>query len=942
LPNDAQVVVSYPLDRTLASTLRVEGFNDTDGGFSADRFKANMGFGVDDVHRVISTMRLKDEKEGEWVFTVLQTKKPYKNDAMKAALRLAAKEPVKSKTKSYDVFQINTDLDSLSNILLKFNKPRDQFLVHFLDANTMVFADPAPMKKFLESDAKPDYLSKEPVTDAPGGGTPSGPPGVGTPGTMPGGVPGVGAPGTMPGGAPGVGAPGTMPGGAPGVGTMPGGAPGVGMPGTMPGGAPGVGASGGQVTTPSEVVASNYMTVDPSIKTLLDRIEVMKTNEKTRQKEIAAVVSFAALASPLKPMISGSADQLLTQWQVPTILRGPMVASFNSNLNKVKSIGGCLATLNSSEANLSIALEMQNRRDAEAIEKLLSPRRQEALPFINTALGLTITTPAAGTNTGQGPGVGMPGGVMMPPGAGIPGGATMPPGATIPGGATMPPGAGIPGGATLPPGAGIPGSTPGIPGGNPGAADKSGDGTLTSGLFDRTLVYTLDMQLNSDQSKEVLSRLSRWVMQNLKSDADLASTRDRYGDLAQALTAYVNEKGEFPRGTAARGLNPTTGLPYRPDQRVSFYASLLPYLGPDFSGWKVDPTRGWNEDLNLAYAMRVLPPVLAHRLPGLSDPLIVYPSTPGVFGSTHIVGMAGVGMDAAEYESGNPKAGIFGYDRVTKKSEVKNPGKTIALILVPPDHKAPWIAGGGATVRAVADESEDANPLAPFVCITYPGKPGEASKWDGKRGTLALMADGKIRFLPADLPAGTFRAMCTIAGGKIDGLDGLCPLIEVPDRELKPDPKLVPVPAKPDTPKGPDNPASPKGPVSQDDQKAIQGTWKVARAIRGGVAAPAGELGKAQMRFTGNKVAFLDGGKGDNLDFELEPTLTPKGIKLSGAGPAAPGAPKVVRSVPGIYDLAGDTLRVCLPDLQGGGSRPTAFESPAGSKLMLVELTRAK
>jgi len=175
LPNDAQFVVSYPLDRSLASTLRVEGFNDTDGGFSADRFKANMGFSVDDVHRVISTMRWKDEKEGDWVFTVLQTKKPYKTYAMKAALRLTAKEQVKSKTKSYDVFQINTDLDSLSNVLLKLNMPRDQFQVHFLDANTIVFADPAPMKKFLESDAKPEYLSKEPVTDAPGGGTPSGP-----------------------------------------------------------------------------------------------------------------------------------------------------------------------------------------------------------------------------------------------------------------------------------------------------------------------------------------------------------------------------------------------------------------------------------------------------------------------------------------------------------------------------------------------------------------------------------------------------------------------------------------------------------------------------------------------------------------------------------------------------------------------------------------------
>jgi len=480
----------------------------------------------------------------------------------------------------------------------------------------------------------------------------------------------------------------------------------------------------------------------------------------------------------------------------------------------------------------------------------------------------------------------------------------------------------------MPPGAGFPGN----PGNAGGATDKTSDGTLSLSLFDRTLVLTLDMQLNTT-ANEKLSLPAKGIMLWLKSQGDLASTRDRYVDLARGLAAYVNDKGEFPRGTAARGDNPTSGLPYRPDQRLSFYAALLPYLGEDVAKWAVDPSKSWNEEQNLAFASRILPPVLAHRIPGLSDPMITYPVTEGLFGATHVVGIAGVGMDAAEYQSGNPKAGIFGYDRVTKKADVKNPDKTIALILVPPDHKAPWLAGGGATVRAVADESEDPNPLAPFVCITYPGKPGETSKWDGKRGTLALMADGKIRFLPADLPAPTFRSLCTLAPKKIDNFDATCPVIEVQEREMKADPKVAPVP---------DNPAPPKGPVSQNDQQAIQGTWTVTRGVRGGVATPAGELGKAQMRFTGNKVAFLDGGKGDNLEFTLQPTTTPKGIDLTGTGSVAPGALKGPRSVPGIYELSGDTLRVCFPDLQGGGARPTAFESPSGSKILLVELTRAK
>jgi len=52
--------------------------------------------------------------------------------------------------------------------------------------------------------------------------------------------------------------------------------------------------------------------------------------------------------------------------------------------------------------------------------------------------------------------------------------------------------------------------------------------------------------------------------------------------------------------------------------------------------------------------------------------------------------------------------------------------------------------------------------------------------FDKKKGTLAIMGDGKVRFLPADLPAATFRALCTIAGGdKIDSkqLDTIAPVV---------------------------------------------------------------------------------------------------------------------------------------------------------------------
>jgi hypothetical protein len=302
----------------------------------------------------------------------------------------------------------------------------------------------------------------------------------------------------------------------------------------------------------------------------------------------------------------------------------------------------------------------------------------------------------------------------------------------------------------------------------------------------------------------------------LKGQADLASNRSRVHELAAAIKAYRDAKGAFPRGTAARAPSAERGIDWRPDQCLSWMAELLPFL-PDEDARGLDPDSSWNEGRNLRFAHRLVPQFVNLNIPNPPEAYIQYPGMEGrqPVAATHFVGIAGIGRDAAEYQAGDPatakKLGIFGYWRITRKEDVKDGlDKTIVLLQVPGDHKAPWLAGGGSTVRGV---SEDADCVQEFVCLVYPGKAdGTKSKFDGKRGTLAIMGDGRVRFIPEDIDPNVFRALCTIAGGEtIEKLDDIAPVIEAEAApELKvdagpggapaPPPPVVPLPEPPPAP----------------------------------------------------------------------------------------------------------------------------------------------
>jgi|SRR4051794_31095212 len=127
----------------------------------------------------------------------------------------------------------------------------------------------------------------------------------------------------------------------------------------------------------------------------------------------------------------------------------------------------------------------------------------------------------------------------------------------------------------------------------------------------------------------------------------------------------------------------------------------------------------------------------------------------------------------------------------------------------------------------------------------------------------------------------------------------------------------------------------PKGGAGKDDLKRLQGTWSTVSVERGGVAAPEEEARKIKLTVRGNQYTLTGEEEPIEGTLELNPARRPK--ELDAVRNKGPDAGKTIK---GIYELKGDTLRVCLG--APGKSRPTGFDTGRGGGEMLYVHKRAK
>ncbi len=120
-----------------------------------------------------------------------------------------------------------------------------------------------------------------------------------------------------------------------------------------------------------------------------------------------------------------------------------------------------------------------------------------------------------------------------------------------------------------------------------------------------------------------------------------------------------------------------------------------------------------------------------------------------------------------------------------------------------------------------------------------------------------------------------------------------------------------------------------------DDLKDMEGMWKVESAEAGGHKMETGDIMEVILKITGARYEVRIKGKMDAGTLELDEKQKPKTLNATDTEGEDVG--KVVKA---IYELSGDTLRVCYA--LDGGERPTEMATKEGSPLLLMTYKREK
>jgi uncharacterized protein (TIGR03067 family) len=123
------------------------------------------------------------------------------------------------------------------------------------------------------------------------------------------------------------------------------------------------------------------------------------------------------------------------------------------------------------------------------------------------------------------------------------------------------------------------------------------------------------------------------------------------------------------------------------------------------------------------------------------------------------------------------------------------------------------------------------------------------------------------------------------------------------------------------------------------DHEKIQGTWEVISFEQRGEKDSAEDIKGLQAQITKDKIAFTRGGKPAGAStYKLDPTRKPRWITFT----PIKGDDKRRLPAMGIYELTGDSLKLCFAPGDGDDQRPTAFETKRDSNHHVLMVLKRK
>lgn len=225
------------------------------------------------------------------------------------------------------------------------------------------------------------------------------------------------------------------------------------------------------------------------------------------------------------------------------------------------------------------------------------------------------------------------------------------------------------------------------------------------------------------------------AIQAARQAARRTQSANNLKQIALALYNYHDAYKHFPSGTvASETLNP--------DDRLSWMSSILPFIDQSALSDIINKDAAWNDESNsTAASIRVkmyLNPGIAVSAEGPAP--------------AHYVGIAGLGEDAPTLPVTSNRAGVFGFNRVTRVRDITDGTSNTMMTSEATGVFGPWIAGGRGTIRPLTTK--------PYIN----GPDGIGGPYSG--GCNIGMADGSVRFVSENVDPTVMERLSTIRDGQ--------------------------------------------------------------------------------------------------------------------------------------------------------------------------------